>query len=144
MQYKTAKKEAKRAVAVAKNDAYEKLYQKLDSKGGENEVFRLARAREIQTRDFSTVRCIKDEEGRALVEDAKVQERWQGYFCKLFNGEGLEVDGDLNTELVAGEEQQNYESDQPIIREEVKEALRRMKSGKAVDPIVYLLRFGNF
>ena len=42
-----------------------------------NEVFRLAKARERQTRDISTVRCIKDEDGRALVEDAKVQERSQ-------------------------------------------------------------------
>jgi len=134
VQYKIAKKEAKKAMTVAKNDAYERLYQKLDSNGGENEVFRLARARERQTRDISTVRCIKDEDGRALVEDAKVQERWQGYFCKLFNGEGLEVDGDLSTEHVAGEEQQNYGSGQPITREEVKEALRKMKSGKAVGP----------
>ena len=135
VQYKTARKEAKKAVAVAKNDAYERLYQKLDSKGGENEVFRLARARERQTRDINTVRCIKDEDGRALVEDAKVQERWQGYFFKLFNGEGLEVDGDLSTEHVAREEQQqNYGSCPPITREEVKEALRKMKSGKAVGP----------
>jgi len=74
VQYKTAKKEAKK---VAKNNAYERLYQKLDSKGGENEFFRLARARESHTRDISTVRCIKDEDGRALVEDVKVQERWQ-------------------------------------------------------------------
>jgi len=99
-----------------------------------NEVFRLAKARERQTRDISTVRCIKDEDGRALVEDVVVQERWQGYFCKLFNGEGLDVEGDLSTEHVAGEEQQNYGSGQPITREEVKEALRKMKSDKAVGP----------
>jgi len=33
-------------VVVAKNNAYEKLYQRLNSKEGENEVFELARARE--------------------------------------------------------------------------------------------------
>jgi len=121
-------------MAVAKNNAYERLYQKLNSKGGEKEVFRLARARERRTRDLSTVRCIKDEDGRALVEDAKVQERWRGYFCKLFNGEGLEVNRDLSLEHLAGEEQQNFGSSQPITREEVKEALRKMKSGKAVGP----------
>ena len=52
-------------MAVAKNNAYERLYKKLNSKGGENEVFRLARARERRTRDLSTIRCIKDEDGRA-------------------------------------------------------------------------------
>jgi len=33
-------------VAVTKNTAYEQLYQRLNAKGGENEVFKLARARE--------------------------------------------------------------------------------------------------
>ena len=65
--------------------------KRLNSKGGENEIFKLAKARERQTRDLSSVRCIKDEDGRVLVEDAKVQERWQGYFCKLFNREDLDV-----------------------------------------------------
>ena len=91
MQYKTAKKEAKKAVAVAKSNAYERLYQRLNAKGGENEVFMLARARERRTRDLGSVRCIKDEDGKVLVKDAKIQERWQGYFCKLFNGEDLDV-----------------------------------------------------
>ena len=110
MQYKTAKKEAKRAMTVAKNNAYERLYQKLNAKGGENKVFKLAIARERRTRDLSSVRCIKDEDGRVLVKDAKVQERWQGYFCKLFNGEDLDVS--QHTEHLAQEEQQNYRSGQ--------------------------------
>ena len=50
-QYRIAK-EAKKAMAVAKNNAYDKLYQRLNSKGGENEVFKLAGARERQTRDL--------------------------------------------------------------------------------------------
>jgi len=45
VQYKTAKKEAKKPVAVAKSIAYDWLYQRLNSKEGENEVFKLARAR---------------------------------------------------------------------------------------------------
>jgi len=90
-QYRIAKKEAKKVVAIAKNNAYERLYQRLNSKEGENKVFKLARARERQTRDLSCVRCIKDEDGKVLVEDTKVQERWQSYFYKLFNGERFNV-----------------------------------------------------
>jgi len=56
VQYKTAKKEVKKAVAVAKNNAYERLYQRLNAKGGHNEVFKLVRAREGRTRDLSSVR----------------------------------------------------------------------------------------
>ena len=72
------------------------------------------------------------EGGRVLVEDAKVQERWQGYFCKLFNGEDLDVS--RHTEHLAQEEQEHYRLSQPITGEEVKEALRKMKNGKAVGP----------
>jgi len=46
-------------VAVAKNNVYEKLYLRLNSKVGENEVFKLARARERRKRDLGSVRCIR-------------------------------------------------------------------------------------
>jgi len=59
-------------VAVAKNNAYERLYQKLNSKKGEDEVFKLVRARERRIKDLSSVRCIKDEDDQILVEDTKV------------------------------------------------------------------------
>ena len=74
IQYGITKKEAKNAVAVAKNNAYERLYQRLNSKEGENEVFKLSRVRERRIRDLSCVRCIEDEDGKVLVEDNKVQE----------------------------------------------------------------------
>ena len=41
---------------------------------------------------------------------------------------------------MAREEQPNYRLSQPITREEVKEALRKMKSGKAVGPIIPLYK----
>ena len=59
VQYRFAKKEAKKAVAVTKDNAYEKLYQRLNSKEDESEVFKLARARERQSRDLSSVRRLK-------------------------------------------------------------------------------------
>jgi len=46
VQYKIVKKEAKKAMAVAKNNVYEMLYQRLNSKEAKNEVFKLARAKE--------------------------------------------------------------------------------------------------
>ena len=44
--YRIAKREGKKVVAVTKNNAYERLYQRLHSKEGEKEVFKLARAKE--------------------------------------------------------------------------------------------------
>ena len=61
---------------VAKNNAYDKLYERLDSQEGEKEVFKLARAWQRRTRDLSSVQCIKDEAGKVLIEDNKIRERW--------------------------------------------------------------------
>ena len=41
--HKTARKQAKREVAKAKNEAYEELYKKLETKEGENELFKIAK-----------------------------------------------------------------------------------------------------
>jgi len=60
-------------------------------KKGEKEVFKLAKAKERRTRDIGSVRCIKDEDGKVLIEETKIQEIWQGYFYKLFNGESFDV-----------------------------------------------------
>ena len=77
VRYKAAKKIAKKTVAVAKSMTYDRLYQKLESKKGENEAFKLARARERRTKDLDVVRCIKDENGKALFEDAEIKVRWK-------------------------------------------------------------------
>ena len=66
--YKVAKKTAKRAVSVAKGRAYEDLYQRLSTKEGEKDIYRMARVRERKTRDFNQVKCIKDEKGASFGE----------------------------------------------------------------------------
>ena len=44
VQYRIAKREPKKEVAVVKANAYERLYQRLESKEAEKEVFKLAYA----------------------------------------------------------------------------------------------------
>jgi len=80
--YKVAKKFAKKIVAIAKNDAYERLYRKLESREGEKDVFKLAKAREKKTRDLGCIRCIKGEDGKVLVEETEIKERWRSYFSR--------------------------------------------------------------
>jgi len=79
-----------KAVVVANSMAFDELYQKLETKDGEKEVFKLARARKTRTRGLGVVRCIKDENDKVLSEDAVIKERWQRYFSKFLNGEGME------------------------------------------------------
>ena len=73
--YKAAKNVAKKAITIAKNNAYEMLYQKLETKEGEKDAFKLARAREKKTMALGNIRCIKGEDGKILVEETKIRER---------------------------------------------------------------------
>ena len=51
--YKLAKRAAKRAMNVAKGKAYDDLYQRLGTKEGENDIYKMARIRERKTRDIN-------------------------------------------------------------------------------------------
>jgi len=75
VQYRIVKTKAKKVVAVVKNNAYERLYKRLDSKVGEREVFKVERAKERRTRYLSSIRCIKDEDDKVLIMDTKLKER---------------------------------------------------------------------
>ncbi|XP_071713407.1 uncharacterized protein [Rutidosis leptorrhynchoides] len=83
--YKEAKREAKKAVAIAKDKAYEDLYRKLDSKEGANDIYRIAKARERRGRDLVYVKYIKDEVGQSIVREDLIRKRWEEYFASLFS-----------------------------------------------------------
>jgi len=128
--YKAAKKNAKKAVSEARGRAYEDLYQKLSTKEGEKDIYRIATLRERKTRDFNQVKCIKDENGGLLVKDDEIKNRWRAYFDNLFNGE----DDSTTIELDDSFDDTNRRFVRRIQESEVKEALRRMKVGKALGP----------
>jgi len=46
------------------------------------------------------VRCIKDENGKVLSEDAEINVRWKKYFSKLLNDEVME-DFEVGIEKIA-------------------------------------------
>ena len=128
--YKVAKKTAKRVVSEAKGQAYDDLYQRLSTKEWEKDVYKIARIQERKMRDLNQVKCIKDEMDQLLVKGQDIKQRWQRYFDYLFNGENETMDiqlddsfDDLNRCFV----RRTQES-------EVKEALKRMKGGKAMGP----------
>ncbi|KAM1032662.1 hypothetical protein FF1_036269 [Malus domestica] len=75
--YRRAKQEAKKAVREAKLTAYDDMYKRLDTKQGELDIYKLARAREKKTRDLNQVRCIKDENGKVLATENAVKDRWR-------------------------------------------------------------------
>ena len=69
---------------MVKEEAYEELYTKLDTREGAKIIYKLAKSRDRRSRDISD---IADEHGTILTESAKIKERWKHNFDKLFNAE---------------------------------------------------------
>ena len=53
-------KAAKRAVGEVRGLAYEDLYQRLGTKEGERDIYKMAKIRERKMRDIGKIKCIKD------------------------------------------------------------------------------------
>jgi hypothetical protein len=128
--YKVTKKTAKRTVSEARNRMYDGLYQRLGTKEGEKDIYRMAKSRVRKMRDIIQVKCIKDETERLLTKDEDIKNRWQEYFNKLFN-EDIESS---SIELDISSDDLNRHFVRRIQESEVKDVLKRMKGGKAMDP----------
>ena len=125
--YKEKKSKAKKAVAMEKGRVCDDLYARWKTKKGEKELYRLARQRVRAGKDVQHMRVIKDENGNVMVNSEAVLKRWKEYFEKLINEEN-------NKEPRTKEPEMVNEEVNCVSREEVKNALRRMKKGKAVGP----------
>lgn len=90
----------------------------------------MAKIRERKTRDIGQVKCIKDGAGQLLVKDEEIKHRWREYFDKLFNGENESSTIELNDSF----DETSMRFVRRIQESEVKEALKRMKGGKAMGP----------
>ncbi|KAK3517676.1 hypothetical protein QTP70_015696 [Hemibagrus guttatus] len=126
-EYKELQRRVKREVSKAKQKAYDELYTRLDTREGEKDLYRLARQRDRDGKDVQQVRVIKDRDGRVLTREESVQRRWKEYFEELMNEEN---ESEKRVEGVNSVEQKVDK----IRKDEVRKALKRMKSGKAVGP----------
>ncbi|KAK3537114.1 hypothetical protein QTP70_002125 [Hemibagrus guttatus] len=122
-EYKELQRRVKREVSKAKQKAYDELY----TREGEKDLYRLARQRDRDGKDVQQVRVIKDRDGRVLTSEENVQRRWKEHFEELMNEEN---EREKRVEGVNSVEQKVDK----IRKDEVRKALKRMKSGKAVGP----------
>ena len=125
-QYKVKKKEAKKGEAIAKENAYEDLYQKLDSREGTDMIYKLAKTRNRRTKDITDNIYISDADGNILTDHEKIKDRWQEYFEELFNVTNARKEPDKCDE-----------TEGPIPRitaEEIRKQLEKLKKRKANGP----------
>ena len=76
---KEIRREAKKEVAKAKNNAYDKLYQEWDSKEGERTLYRLVRQRHQAGKDVQQVRMMKDKGRKVMTDEESVLRIWKEY-----------------------------------------------------------------
>ena len=110
---------------MAKGCAYKDLYARFKTKEGEKELYRLATQRERAAKDIQHVIVMKDENSNVMVNSELVLKRWKEYFEKLMDRENDRKPRTEEAEVV-------NEEVNSVNRKEVKNALRRMKKGKAV------------
>ena len=111
----------------AKKKAYEELYDRLETKEGTNKLFKLAKQRDRQGQDVQQIRVIKNEDGEVLMEEEKVKQRWKEYIDVLLNEENPREAWQTHAEA-------NARVVENVSDDEVRNALKRMKKGKAQEP----------
>jgi hypothetical protein len=112
-------------VSEKMDQAYTELYRKLDTKEGENDVYKMAKLQERKTKDFNN----KYEADSLLVKDEEIKNIWTEYFDKLFNDESKKIASELDDSIYT-----NRRFVRRIQEYEVKEALKKMKIGKMLGP----------
>ncbi|KAF3658415.1 putative pre-mRNA-processing factor 6-like [Capsicum annuum] len=130
------------AKLVESKDEEEKRVNRNEYKRKEGKkLFRLAKARERKGRDLDQLKCIKGEDGTVLVEHGHIKNRWQSYFHRLLNDEGDRAIG--LGELEHSEECWDFSYCRRFKVEEVREAVRRMRRGRATGPDEIPVDFWN-
>ena len=122
-EYRRAKKRAKKMVAMARKQACQEWYEKLETPEGEKIIYRVAAARRKERNDLRELAVIKDESGNIIIDEENVKRRWKDYFSQL-----------LNTENEYNELEDAPPVEGPIENvsmDEVENAIRKGKANKA-------------
>ncbi|XP_076940756.1 uncharacterized protein LOC143610062 [Bidens hawaiensis] len=106
------------------------MYERLETKEGKHDMFKISKARERRRQDLGGVKFIKGEDGRVLVKEHDIRLRWQAYFHNLFNSSSAHQQQNDNTII----HPRNNCYCRRITQEEVRIALRKMGRAKAVGP----------
>ena len=127
-EYIRRRNEAETVKREAKRESWNKIGKDLeqDMNGTRKLIYYMARS--YRKGNTVATHSIKDKEGSLLTDPSHISRRWREYFEELLNvAENMNM-MDVENEV---ENEQEAEPMQEITTEEVKEAVKRMKNGKA-------------
>ena len=67
-------------MAKARGEAWREWYDNLETKQGEENIFRIARTREKQKKDIVHTAVIRNDNQKVLTKEEDIKQRWQEYF----------------------------------------------------------------
>ena len=127
-EYAVKKNKARRAIGKAKHDAWTEWYEELNHPEEAKKIYRIAKQGAESQKDTMEVTVIKNSNDVILTEGDKIKARWKEYFGELLN---VENDRDVPTEGPI----------ENITTEEIRNAVKMMKKGKAPGLQRYRVRF---
>ena len=122
-EYKKAKKSAKRAVAIARKQATDKLMKEMEVDVSLKKMFRIAKQSVKDRKDVMGNGCVRDRFGKLCTNERERAEVWKYHMEKVMNEEN-EWDGDVEVDVTHGPIEE-------VTMEEVEKAVKSMKLGKA-------------
>src|SRR6267154_1575405 len=128
--YKLAKSRSKRVVAKAQDEVRQRYCNMLVEEDGKGNVFRVAKQMVGLNKDITASGCVRGADGRTIVEDEEIMQRWKEYYERLSNEEfewNIDSIGEINKE-------ETSVGERVISAAEVRVAISRANSGKAAGP----------
>ena len=126
--YNQAKRDAKRAIFKAKNAERKKFGEELDKVDKKENVFRVAKQLVRRNQDVEGASCVKDSEGKIVVQEDELLKVWRAHYDKLSNEEFTwDRNGLSDVSPVCGPAER-------LSEKEISNAMGKMKRGKAAGP----------
>ena len=130
-EYRENKTNAKKAVTSPKDAGYEELYTKLDSREGQDMIYKLAKTRYRRTLDQEDIDYVTDERKHIITEPKRIIGRWLGHFKHMLN---IENERDGNMTEVTQREDTPHTNIEPFELVEVAKQMKKMQNNKACGP----------
>ena len=126
--YQRANKASRKVIGNAKESASKLWCKLLESGHGTGEACRVVKQMVKRNRDVTGAGCVRDGNGKLVMEEGELREVWRSHYEKLSNEEfDWDKDSLGETQMVSGPIQE-------ISKQEVRAAVMKMKCNKAPGP----------